>query len=112
MNNNQIINLNINKSETKKKKQKNKRVNLNQVSPLSECIEDVSKIVFDLITGGGTALGPALGVCIGLLMRDGGEIIAVTDGESTSGMLEMMLCMVRGCVVMCEMCVVMRGDAW
>jgi hypothetical protein len=55
------------------------------LEPLSDCIDNVSDIVFKLKTCGGTALGPALGVCVGLLMRDGGEIVAVTDGESTSG---------------------------
>lgn len=62
-----------------------KKAPIKEVKSISESSEEVSKSVFSLHAGGGTALGPALCISLGIISHFGGEIVVVTDGESTDG---------------------------
>ncbi len=56
------------------------------LKPLKEARDEISKAVFNLTTRGGTAIGSAMLVAIGILTKlKGGEMIVCTDGESTTG---------------------------
>ena len=72
--------------DRKKLVEEGAKFTLDEILPVSECKELLSKQVFGLRTKGSTALGPALSAAVGLASQCvGSEVILCTDGLPNAG---------------------------